>query len=792
MELSSELNAAMDAPYWAWLNKMRIDGRPFDLEGRGYQMEIMRSVTEDGKVKTNEVIRKGSQIGITMGKVVEIAHGALHGLYPQGIIYYFPSDRAVQHFSNTRFKPFIQDNEDIRKYCNDINAVAIRRIGKTNVNFFGCMATIRVGGEAKDSNAVRSTPADWILLDERDLFDPEMAKQVNQRLGNSTINRRTDIGTPKLPDDGVDLLYSKCLVPETKVLKTDLRWVRLSEIKEGDELIGFEEERVGKNDSRHYQSTKVIGCEKLRQECVRIILEDGTEVTASIYHRWLVQTVSRGLRWRKVLNLKLGDRLVSIGTWETGVTREDGYISGVYDGEAHLYQNKRLKTNGGATLGFSQNEGTVLQEVRNILSLRGFETKEYEHHKCRRLVLKGGLPEKLRFLGTYRPVRLIDKHCLVWEGVSVGHDHGNTKCPKIVKMEYAGCIDVIALTTDRKTFIANGLLSHNSDMRRWQIKCRGCGKHTCMESEFPDCIGLEKGIGYPRCVHCGEMLRRSSDGKWVPDSPTKDVVGYWASQLLNPNRDLAHVLKEAADPEAYDTNEAEFQRTVMGLPFVSSEERLSESDVYACCDSGYPMKYSHAGPCAAGVDIGLTIHVVIGHRIAKDRYRIVRIARVPDYKGLHDLLDRYHVKSCVIDAQPEIHASRDFQRNESFAVYLCRYSEHLKTFDRWNQENNMVDVNRTEVFNATHHITVSPGKLLIPRNCEEIRIFAHQMTCVAKVLEEDGRTGGTIYRYRKIGDKQDHYRNALNYFYLACKKVGIPGIVGIKKKAVMQDMEYSL
>lgn len=532
--------AAADAPYWAWVNKLHIDGRPFDLEGRGYQMEIMRSKTDDGKIKTNEVIRKGSQIGITMGKVIEITHGALHGLYPQGIIYYFPSAKAVEHFSTTRFKPFISDNDMVRKHCSDINAVAIRRIAKTNVNFFGCSATVRIGGHEKDSNAVRSTPADWILLDERDLFDPEMAKQVNQRLGNSKINRRTDLGTPKLPDDGVDLIYGK------------------------------------------------------------------------------------------------------------------------------------------------------------------------------------------------------------------------------------------------------------SDMRRWQIKCGVCGKHTCMESDFPNCIGLLEGVGFPRCIHCGEKIERAK-GAWIPDAPQKDVVGYWVSQLLNPNRDLAHVLKESQDPEAYDTNEAEFQRTVMGLPFIASEDRLTEADVYGCCDKNTPMAYSHNGPCAAGWDVGPNaLHVVIGHKITNDRFRIVRTARVPDFDALHDLLSKYNIKAGVGDAQPEVHKMRDFQKQESFGVYLCYYQPHLKSFDSWDQDIGVVKVNRTEVFDATHRMVVSPGKLLIPRHCSEIQVFAHQLTCAAKSLEENGNTGTMEYRYRKIGDKQDHYRNALNYFYLACKKVGVPESQHSRKRATTQNMDYKL
>jgi hypothetical protein len=536
-----EQSAATDAPYWAFANSLRIDGQPFDLQGRKYQLELMRPVTEDGKRKRNEVIRKGSQIGITIGKVIEITHGAIYKLYPQGIIYYFPSGKAVEHFSKTRFKPFLDDNDYVKQFVSDVNAVAVRRIAGVNVNFFGCSATTIVGGEAKDSVSVRSTPADWVLLDERTLFDDEMAKQVNQRLGNSKIERRTDLGTPKLPDSDIDLLYSK------------------------------------------------------------------------------------------------------------------------------------------------------------------------------------------------------------------------------------------------------------SDMRRWQIKCGACGKYTCMESEFPKSIDVDSdGRGYPCCVHCGKEIYRSSEfSSWVPDYPERETIGYWASQLLNPNKDLARILRIFDNPEAYDMDLAECYRTILGLSYVSSEDRLSESDVYGCC-CGDMMAVSHAGPCAMGVDVGKTLHAVIGYKITHDRFRLVKIARLPDWNALHDIAQRFNVKSCVIDAHPELHRAREFQKAEHFAVYVCYYSEHLKTFDQWDEQDGIVKVNRTEIFDATHQMTVSPGRLMIPRNCEEVREFAHQMTMAAKVLEIDERSGGKIYRYRKIGDKEDHYRNALNYFLLACKKVGTVRSERTKPKVLTQDMEYKL
>ncbi|MHC4121951.1 MAG: phage terminase large subunit family protein [Planctomycetota bacterium] len=539
MELTPTEIAEVDAPYWANLNGLLIDGRPFSMEGREYQFEMMRFKTEDGKIKHNEVIKKGSQTGATIGKSIEIAHGAKFGYYPQGIIYFFPSKTAVEEFSGSRFKPLLKDNHDVLgSFCNDINSVYTRRIGKTNVSFHGCSGTTIIGGMAKDSTQVRMTPADWILLDERDLFDDEMASQVNQRLGNSTIRRRSDMGTPKLPDDGVDRLYSK------------------------------------------------------------------------------------------------------------------------------------------------------------------------------------------------------------------------------------------------------------SDMRRWMIKCE-CRKYTCMETEFPECIKVADGRGFPVCIHCGREISRSN-GSWEMDSPSRDTVGYWCSQLLNPNRDLAQVLKEYDDPGEYDTTEAEFQRTVLGKAFARAEDVLRETEVYQCCTSDQ-MAYSHKGPCAMGFDVGYpTIHVIIGHRIGNDRYRIVKLARVPDWGALHDLAHRFNVKATVGDAMPESHKIREWGKKEAEygnTVYPCYCTPHLKTFDNWGTDN-IVKVNHTDIFDESHQMVVNPGRMLIPRRCNEVDIFVHQMCNRAKFLETDTK-GNVSYRYKKTGDKQDHYRSALNFFYLACRKVGVPE-VHRRKKEVCQDMTYKL
>ena len=61
--------------------------------------------------------------------------------------------------------------------------------------------------------------------------------------------------------------------------------------------------------------------------------------------------------------------------------------------------------------------------------------------------------------------------------------------------------------------------------------------------------------------------------------------------------------------------------------------------------------------------------------------------------------------------------------------------------------------------------------LILPRRCEEVEVFAKQLTNTAKALEEDQETGSREYRYRRLGP--DHYYHALNYLLLAAKKIGL-------------------
>ena len=182
------------------------------------------------------------------------------------------------------------------------------------------------------------------------------------------------------------------------------------------------------------------------------------------------------------------------------------------------------------------------------------------------------------------------------------------------------------------------------------------------------------------------------------------------------------------------------------------------------------MAASSMGPCAMGVDIGKMFHVVIGLRTGQERYEVVKLARIPFGDGktcwneLHDLARRYAVQSCVIDIRPYEDGARAFQKQEPYRVLLCEYSENALVDNTVDDRKGIVKSHRTGLCDTTHRL-ITDRKIVLPRKCPEVDAFVEQVCDMAKSLETNKKTGVGVYRYSGTGN--DHYRHALNYFYLA-------------------------
>jgi hypothetical protein len=311
-----------------------------------------------------------------------------------------------------------------------------------------------------------------------------------------------------------------------------------------------------------------------------------------------------------------------------------------------------------------------------------------------------------------------------------------------------------------------------SDQRVWMIKCEHCGRETSLDLEFPQCLMRRPDESvYRGCIHCkGEIHPRN--GRWVAQYPSKSdsLVGWWISQLNSARIDPAYILELYEDPPQGDLSEV--MNSKLGRAYIPAENKLSEQDVYACMGQE-PMRMSHDGPCCMGVDVGKELHVVIAVRDTKSSLKVVKVGRYESFNDLHDLASKFNVRSTVIDLRPETRKVREFQRLEGHMIFGCEYIEARAGMMHWNEKDKIIQVNRTEICDATHEIVVEPGRLILPRRNEEMNQFTKEMCSIAKTLIEDDETGSKTYKYIKLSGRADHYRHALNYCFIASQRVGV-------------------
>ncbi len=330
-----------------------------------------------------------------------------------------------------------------------------------------------------------------------------------------------------------------------------------------------------------------------------------------------------------------------------------------------------------------------------------------------------------------------------------------------------------------------------SDQRHLFRKC-SCGEWTCAELSFPGCVKVgPDGKGFIGCTKCGKAVpfNRGAQIEWVPAKRENSdyMHGYQWSQLTSVFHDPYDILSRYNDPP--EGNLADVIRLSLGMPYIAKEDQLTHAQVYNCCGN-YLAKTKHVGPCAMGVDVGKIKHVVIGPRTGKDQYELVKTTQLSKWDDILDIAVKFHVKVGVVDIRPYEDSAREFQKKAKkvgIKIYLCEYKENTPQGTIYNNNTGIVSVNRTEIFDATHRMIITPGMLTIPRFSPEIEEFAKQICKAYKILETNKKTGISIYRYK---GEEEHFRNALNYFALASKggKISQTNISTGKRQTVTNNV----
>lgn len=271
-----------------------------------------------------------------------------------------------------------------------------------------------------------------------------------------------------------------CVGSQTRILTADLRWARAGDVQVGDQLVGFDETNGptlpglrAPSQYRRWRRTEVEAVTRIRKPSYRLVFDDGTEVVASEDHMWLGgshRVGGRGWRWQTTRGLvcnrkdqrswllKLTDVVEPEETWEAG------WLAGFFDGEGNIISAGVRKA--GWRVSVAQKLGPEADLCEYLLKERGFDVrKSLRTHSngwkdVVAMYLGGGMPEVLRFLMLTRPQRLISNFvndCLPHASL---YSRSRQAVGLAVK-EFLGEQEVMAIQTSSRTYVAEGLASHN-------------------------------------------------------------------------------------------------------------------------------------------------------------------------------------------------------------------------------------------------------------------------------------------------------------------------------------------
>jgi nicotinamide phosphoribosyltransferase len=289
---------------------------------------------------------------------------------------------------------------------------------------------------------------------------------------------------------------SYCVNSDVPILCSDLVWRKAGTLEVGQEIIAFDEDpsfgegngAPKKHAARRYKLATITANTPAMKHSIKVTTDIGQPITASTDHPWLVWTDHRtlentifdgvlpnvaqfktrrdfprspGLAWKRTNELVPGDKITYFGdSWEVEDTYSAGWLAGMYDGEGSLSQSTENSFH--FKVNVSQNAGPLLDRLEYELKSRGFDFYRNDHDGCPQLVILGGFYEALRFLGTIRPERLLNKLSEISIEMPALLRDKTFTLAEVQSVEDVGMAEVASISTSAGTFITGGYLSHNT------------------------------------------------------------------------------------------------------------------------------------------------------------------------------------------------------------------------------------------------------------------------------------------------------------------------------------------
>ncbi len=269
-----------------------------------------------------------------------------------------------------------------------------------------------------------------------------------------------------------------CFSPEMKVLTADFKWKKIEEIQIGDKLVACDEFSVGKTKSgkkstRKFRTAIVEEKKEFYKKTYEILFDNGAILKVTPDHRMLCKKRgSTDQEWRHVYDLKINDevRCVIRPPNYDCETYEDGWIAGIIDGEGSC------RRNGAKRLSIHQVNGPILNKIKDYFIKINMPYKEVIDNRQSGNSSKLGnkpvhridihrMPYLMELFARCRPIRFTNEEWHIGQELpGKSAQEGVKSWAKVISIKPLEDQRVIDIQTSEKTFICEGLVSHNSTL----------------------------------------------------------------------------------------------------------------------------------------------------------------------------------------------------------------------------------------------------------------------------------------------------------------------------------------
>lgn len=399
------------------------------------------------------------QVRIWVNRIDGIIDGRLDR---KGIIHTRSYDRALLIMQRSRHRNILISHD--RRSTKD----AIERFKRASAPHVLVSPSVEEGYDFPGDQARYQILAKVPFVDSRSLI-----LQARQKSDKTYLNYLTALSIIQQVGRGMRAAddHCECVSPETLILTSDLRWVAAGSLRPGSRLLAVEENAppgVGKHRCWRWSTVEK---HKILPKSPRVrVWAEGVNVVCTPNHPWLVYGrgahQARMLVWRRTDELTRDDHLIrALPLWDENRSWESGWAAGFTDGEGCLILRRGTRNPNATGLIISQNNGITADFAEELLgelefdfhrltkTMRGRMTKD-----AAKFLIKGGYPEILRYLGSIRPVRLLDK----FMSSTRNEKFQRIGLHKIIQVQHLSPGPICSMQTSTATYLAEGLVAHNS------------------------------------------------------------------------------------------------------------------------------------------------------------------------------------------------------------------------------------------------------------------------------------------------------------------------------------------